>query len=658
MPTNFTRKTYVDFTTPVVDAQWLNGMQEKADTTSTLFTDFGAVGDGVTDDTAAVSAALADPSYVLDGAGLTYKISSSLTSTVAHKIKNATFVGTSGIATQQPIIKFTGSIGAGVDLTVDSLADTYTATVTSASTFSPEQWVRINSTDEFAPNENVTNGELVRIKSIVSNVLTFYTPLGLAYTTTASGKVFPITMLENVSVESCKFICNSGTDNGIGLELNYCSDVTLYDVWSQDADYSHHLYYQCADVNVFGGKAERTGTSEGLDYGIVVSGPCYNVNVFGWTSLDVRHGITIGSLTTSGVGGVSRWVTVSNCHVSGALNAGIDAHPPVLEHSFLYNTVSFSADVTSTGDGIISQGARPILIGNTITGGNRHGIFYQPDIALGATTLACIIKDNIGVTTDASAASSGRFCYAVTDFTAPCAVISSVIITNNIGQGWSRLAEVYAKSASIIRVIVNENHNITDNSARSILIRADNGVEVSTVEVNGNVASTTSSDGLFLFGNGTGRIKNARISSNRITGGSVATFRVENCDNLSVDALNQFSGGTKPYSVDTASTGVSIDNRRSSIVTVAASSYTVLEQDQEIIVNNGALCTLTLPSPAVWTDREFFIKTIQAFGVNNNSSNIVQIDSTTTAATILAGTDGAWCRLRSNGTNWVIMARG
>jgi hypothetical protein len=177
------------------------------------------------------------------------------------------------------------------------------------------------------------------------------------------------------------------------------------------------------------------------------------------------------------------------------------------------------------------------------------------------------------------------------------------------------------------------------------------------VSVHTNVASTSGDGGIFLLGSGTGRVKNARIGSNRIDGGTVATLRIENCDNVAVDSLNQFSGGGKLYSVDSTSTEVHIDNTRSPIVTVSASdTYTVLEADQDIICNRAATVTLTLPSPTVWTNRELFVKTIQAQAVVSASSNVAPIGDSALGTAILPATDGAWARLRSNGTSWVIMA--
>lgn len=92
-----------------------------------------------------------------------------------------------------------------------------------------------------------------------------------------------------------------------------------------------------------------------------------------------------------------------------------------------------------------------------------------------------------------------------------------------------------------------------------------------------------------------------------------------------------------------------------SIVTVTG-DYTVLTTDHVVINNRAATNTLTLPAAASFTGRELFIKTIQAQLVNSASSNVVPLTSAAAGTAILPATDGAWCVLKSDGTNWITIA--
>jgi hypothetical protein len=58
------------------------------------------------------------------------------------------------------------------------------------------------------------------------------------------------------------------------------------------------------------------------------------------------------------------------------------------------------------------------------------------------------------------------------------------------------------------------------------------------------------------------------------------------------------------------------------------------------------------------TGRWLYLKTITANAVVSSASDVVPIDSATPGTAILPATAGAWAMLQSNGTNWVVMARG
>lgn len=82
--------------------------------------------------------------------------------------------------------------------------------------------------------------------------------------------------------------------------------------------------------------------------------------------------------------------------------------------------------------------------------------------------------------------------------------------------------------------------------------------------------------------------------------------------------------------------------------------FTVATNEDWIIVNVAATCTVTLPSAASFTGRQIRLLTYQAFAVNSASTNVISITGSATTA-ILAATAGKWATLVSDGTNWVIM---
>ena len=90
-------------------------------------------------------------------------------------------------------------------------------------------------------------------------------------------------------------------------------------------------------------------------------------------------------------------------------------------------------------------------------------------------------------------------------------------------------------------------------------------------------------------------------------------------------------------------------------VTISATTYTMTENDSDLIVN-GANCVVTLLSAASHPGRELHVKTIGANTLASASSNVAPLASVTPGTAILAATPGKWARLKSDGTNWVVMA--
>ncbi len=99
----------------------------------------------------------------------------------------------------------------------------------------------------------------------------------------------------------------------------------------------------------------------------------------------------------------------------------------------------------------------------------------------------------------------------------------------------------------------------------------------------------------------------------------------------------------------------SVLNRSAPVTESGSNTHTVAATTTSLICDRGATVTVTLPTSS-FTGRELYIKTIQAFTVVSNASNVAPSTSATAGTAILPATDGAWAILQSDGTNWVIMA--
>jgi len=79
---------------------------------------------------------------------------------------------------------------------------------------------------------------------------------------------------------------------------------------------------------------------------------------------------------------------------------------------------------------------------------------------------------------------------------------------------------------------------------------------------------------------------------------------------------------------------------------------------EDVVINNkaGSTCTVTLSSASAHTGRSVLIKTIQAQTVVSASSNVVPLVGGAAGTAILAAIAGRWAQLVSDGTNWIIMS--
>lgn len=93
-------------------------------------------------------------------------------------------------------------------------------------------------------------------------------------------------------------------------------------------------------------------------------------------------------------------------------------------------------------------------------------------------------------------------------------------------------------------------------------------------------------------------------------------------------------------------------------VTITAATATMAANNSDVIFNTSATHTYTLLSAATNPGRELHVKNIAAFAVNSASSNVVPLAGGAASTAILVATAGKWARLKSDGTNWVVMAAG
>jgi hypothetical protein len=233
--------------------------------------DFGAVGDGAADDTAAIQAAItaaAGKTLVLAG---TFRVTGTLNVTASNtrivgdgtaKIIASGASWTSG----QPVLQIAGS-GAGTATTLSAAitSSSTTFSVASASELSAGTFVTISSGSEYWSGitgdsgfQPVNKSELNRIRSVSGTTIT--PEWGLEDTYSISGHtvtVTPYTFIENVAVDGVQFYGlgngNANTTSGVNplaIKASFVNNLSIAGCRIENFQYSAADIVLCNSVRV------------------------------------------------------------------------------------------------------------------------------------------------------------------------------------------------------------------------------------------------------------------------------------------------------------------------------------------------------------------------------------------------------------------------
>lgn len=492
------------------------------------FKDFGAVGDGTTNDATALLAALnAATGKVLDGGGLTYKCNSLLAPTSQNiVVQNATF-DFSGVTTTGATgyILFEGSVGTATAVSADiNVGDNTFTVANTAGLTTPESWHILEDDQVVTSSEGLTLGQYIFIKEVntSSKLVTLHNDVLYKFLSASNAQVVPVTMkkditFKNVIIKGANPAGTTTDNNHCGVKFKKCENVTIENCTFEDIDRIGVILDACVNVKISNSTckhATRTGTS----YGFGVHNGCYGVNIVNCYGQDLRHFVTLGDNE-----GINLFVNVTNCHVTGCRDAGIDAHTAGDFVNFSGNTLEGSTFDSGQLDGIIFQGINCIIHDNIIVGMRRHAIFYQPiynfAAASGGTGSAVISGNQIINHGDASSNEAG---INVMNSSNALGTIDGVVIANNVIEGTSDTGiSVYAIGGAINNIAITGN-TIKHHKVQGIIVRtgSDSGETIKMVNVTGNIINCSSSasgaEGIYIFGNSTCGISNGTVTSNVI----------------------------------------------------------------------------------------------------------------------------------------------
>lgn len=341
--------------------------------------DFGAVCDGVTNDTAAVQAAI---DYLTSVGGGTVQAIGSLAVTNIVLKDNVQLVGQGKGATKliqigsgSAIISANGSAASQILLTANAEANSRTIQIANTASLSVNDWLIISDNFSYNPLDgSYKSGEMVQVKTIDSgNQITLYSPLfgsmtaNREYTTLNFAKVQKITFVKNIGVSELTIEGDPTTlTNAILFNYTQNASVTNVEMFklgnsgiyfrSSESGFIHNNIIYDLKENLPAGRAA---------YAILLGGACSDIQVNNNIMYDCRHGFsTIGSTE-----GYSHSVLVSENTVWATTAAPIDTHASG-DNIQIANNVIYG----TTASGITIRSRNTLVLNNSIYNVGTHGI--------------------------------------------------------------------------------------------------------------------------------------------------------------------------------------------------------------------------------------------------------------------------------------------
>ena len=641
------------------------------------FKDFGAVGNGVTNDTAAIQQAITSAAgKVIDGSNLTYLVDATITGITSNTvIQNATFdfsqqLDAGGIDRGFDVA---GTIGAGVALTANTAVLSSIVTVGSTSGFAVDDLVFLSSAKVWDALQGVVYGQYGRVKSVDSGTqLSLYEAVQLAFNTADSAVIAKVTPVKNVVFSNCRFIgANNLTQSQNALYIQYGENCRVESCRFEYFDYLALGMFRCyksvADkVSVFAAR------NAGNAYGIGIFGGSYACSVVNGFGEDTRHYVTVGDND-----GINMHTLVDGCQVMASKDAGLDTHAAAMFTTFSNNMISMSSDRagTSNHDGMIMQGAHNICIGNMVVGAKGVGISFVLLIGDGTPTTVkvignTVIMDDEGYLSPSTTGENGIYVYSGPVY-GPDNIDAIQIANNSISGGQAALnglshyrVRIDKPNAIVKNITITGNVSAQPADGNPCYVEIQGaGVQASKINIsNNNFNASTSNNGIYLYGIGAGcTINDVNIAGNIIdtlASGIYLRGGAGSIDNARIGG-NIYKNVSELYTIADTVTNINTSADSSQIApTTFTGSPATIGRGNYFIFNRGASVSVNMPSAASYPGRVLNFKNIQAQAVDSAASNIVPIDSATAGTAILPSTDGAWAQLVSDGTNWVIVQKG
>lgn len=361
--------------------------------------DFGAVGDGTTDDTAAIQAAItyvggAGGGILSFDRGKTYKISSALTcaySNVTLAGNSATLNGSAIAAAsaydQIYALKIEGSIGSAVACTADVSEGAVSLSMASTASFAAGDMLFVYSNETYPPSttSNDKCGALHRVRSITSGTALALMD-GVFFAMTAAGglSVKKVSTVSNVVVDSLNVVMGGVNKVHCGIRIKYAENVQLVNCSTRDTEDCGVRTDTVYGGEIIGGSfsgatspdAGTSGVTTVTGYGINPGTATREFKVEKASFRNCRHAVAGGGSYPAIAVTIARNLVAGNRSAAYPASYSLDCHEDCLYWIFDGNHVSGETSTTGSG-GILVRGQKTLVVNNVISNAYQYGILAQ-----------------------------------------------------------------------------------------------------------------------------------------------------------------------------------------------------------------------------------------------------------------------------------------
>jgi len=367
---------------------------------------YGAVGDGVTDDTAAIQAAITAANgnsvFLPDG---TYLVTELLLTGKLFGNRNTTTIKKSG---EGNLIKAYGSAGTTYALSVAPVAkDVALTTSASDVPFAVNEWAMLTSEDAaFVGGTSGKRGELVRIASVSGTTVTLQAPVIWTYTLGNAPKLQKINWNVSPTLEDLTLELNPSASGTIftsenhGVEFRFCLEPVVQNCEIFNGVQSGVQLTACvnglmANNYIHDLASAADNVTGGFGYGVheraANIGLVVNANRF----TRIRTGYTTGfGFSAVYPYGVPVNSVVSANIINNAFNTGVSTHPAGAFNLFVGNNISGCGS-----NGIQVRAKWNTVKSNAISNVNGCGVYINLDDNAVEGAVICdntIIRSNFG----------------------------------------------------------------------------------------------------------------------------------------------------------------------------------------------------------------------------------------------------------------------